>query len=164
MHDMLVIFPGRHSGHERLGVERESLTNSVGYIVLYVQDLAASVAFYREVVGLTVKLEGDGYIEFVTTGTKFGLYDRARLRELIGREAIQGGPCAQLVFLVPDADLEAERLRRLGAEILAGPLDRPWGHRTVHTVDPDGNVVEFAQEIARAKPAGNRERRGSDHP
>lgn len=125
------------------------MTDSVAYIVLYVRDLTASVAFYREVVGMTVKLEGDGYVEFVTVGTKFGLYDRARLPELIGREATQGGPSGQLVFLVPDTDLEAERLRRLGAEIVAGPRDRAWGHRTVHIVDPDGNVVEFAQEIAR---------------
>lgn len=132
------------------------MTSSVDYIVLYVRDLAASVAFYRDVVGLPVKLKGDGYVEFVTAGTKFGLYDGARLRELIGREATAGGPRGQLVFLVRDADLEAERLRRLGAEILAGPIDRAWGHRTVHVLDPDGNVVEFAQEIPRTVPAKRR--------
>lgn len=130
------------------------MTDSVAYIILYVHDLAASAAFYRDVVGLSVKLEGDGYVEFVTTGTKFGLYDRARLRELIARDATPGGPSGQLVFLIPDADHEAERLRRLGAEILMGPLDRAWGHRTVHTVDPDGNIVEFAQEIPRPEAGG----------
>ena len=29
--------------------------------------------------------------------------------------------------------------------------DRPWGHRTLHVADPDGFVVEFAQEIPRAR-------------
>ena len=113
-------------------------------------------------VGLSVKLEGDGYVEFVTAGTKFGLYDRTLLRELIGRDATPGGPSGQLVFLVPDADREAERLRRLGAEILMGPVDRAWGHRTVHTVDPDGNVVEFAQEIPRAGAGGTPDRRSAE--
>lgn len=140
------------------------MTDSVAYIVLYVRDLAASVAFYREVVGMTVKLEGDGYVEFVTSGTKFGLYDRARLRELIACAATPSGPSGQLVFLVPDADRQAERLPRVGAEILMGPLDRAWGHRTVHTVDPDGNVVELAQEIPRAEAGNTPDRRSAEEP
>ena len=48
-----------------------------------------------------------------------------------------------------DVDAEAERLRLAGAEILTGPVDRPWGHRTLHLLDPDGLVVELAQEIPR---------------
>jgi len=28
-------------------------------------------------------------------------------------------------------------------------VDRPWGHRTVHVEDPDGFVVELAEEIPR---------------
>jgi lactoylglutathione lyase len=55
------------------------------------------------------------------------------------------------VFLVGDVDAEAERLARLGASVLSGPADRPWGHRTVHVADPDGFVVEFAQEIPRRR-------------
>ena len=141
-----------------MGLERERLTDSVDYIILYARDLETSVAFYRDVVGLAVKLEGDGYVEFVTRETKFGLYDRARLGGLIGREATEGGPAGQLVFLVRDADAQAERLQGMGVEILAGPVDRPWGHRTLHFPDPDGNVVEFAQEIPRAEPAKRQER------
>lgn len=153
--ESVLLLRAEAQGDMRREGEGEPLPNSVDYIVLYARDLAASIAFYRDVVDLTVKLTGDGYVEFVTAGTKFGLYDGARLRELIGREATAGGPRGQLVFLVRDAELEAERLRRLGVEILAGPLDRPWGHRTVHALDPDGNVIEFAQEMPRAKPASD---------
>jgi lactoylglutathione lyase len=28
-------------------------------------------------------------------------------------------------------------------------VDRPWGHRTLHFEDPDGFVVELAEEIPR---------------
>jgi lactoylglutathione lyase len=35
--------------------------------------------------------------------------------------------------------------------LLAEPTDRPWGHRTLHIADPDGFIVEFAQEIPRAR-------------
>jgi lactoylglutathione lyase len=46
------------------------------------------------------------------------------------------------LFLVDDVDTEAERLRGLGLELLSGPVDRRWGHRTLHLLDPDGFVVE----------------------
>ena len=124
----------------------------VDYVILYVRDLERSIGFYREVAGLQFKLQGDGYAEFATEGARFGLYDRARLPELIGREATAGDPGGEVVFLVEDVDAEAARLRAAGVTILSGPVDRPWGHRTVHLLDPDGFVVELAQEIPRRPP------------
>jgi len=124
----------------------------VDYVILYVRDLERSIGFYREVIGLQFKLQGDGYAEFATEGARFGLYDRARLPELIGREATAGDPGGEVVFLVEDVDAEAARLRAAGVTILSGPVDRPWGHRTVHLLDPDGFVVELAQEIPRRPP------------
>ena len=124
----------------------------VDYVILYVRDLERSIGFYREVIGLQFKLQGDGYAEFATEGARFGLYDRARLPELIGREATAGDPGGEVVFLVEDVDAEAARLRTDGLTILSGPVDRPWGHRTVHLLDPDGFVVELAQEIPRRPP------------
>jgi lactoylglutathione lyase len=127
----------------------------VGYVILFVGDLERSIGFYRDVVGLRFRLHGDGYAEFATHGAKFGLYDRNRLDELIGREArAGGGPGGEVVFLVEDVDAEAERLGAAGAAILSGPVDRVWGHRTLHLEDPDGFVVELAQEIPRQPSEG----------
>ena len=115
----------------------------LGYVILFVVDLERSVAFYRDVVGLEFRLAGDGYVEFTTQGARFGLYDRNRLEELTG----QG---------IEDVDAEAARLRAAGAAILSGPVDRVWGHRTLHLEDPDGFVVELAQEIPRRPPRRRR--------
>jgi lactoylglutathione lyase len=60
------------------------------------------------------------------------------------------------VFLVGDVDAEAERLRGAGVAIRKGPVDRAWGHRTVHLEDPDGFVVELAEEIPRQPSQGRR--------
>ena len=122
----------------------------VGYVILFVADLERSVRFYRDVVGLPFKLYGDGYAEFATEGSRFGLYDRNRLGELTGQGGEPPGrPGGEVVFLVGDVDAEAERLRGTGARILTGPVDRVWGHRTLHVEDPDGFVVELAEEIPR---------------
>ena len=128
----------------------------VGYVVLFVGDLERSISFYRDVVGLQLRLRGDGYAEFATEGTRFGLYERGRLPELIGREPTVSGPGGEVVFLVEDVDAEAERLQAAGAAILSGPVDRAWGHRTLHVEDPDGFVVELAQEIPRQPRQGRR--------
>jgi lactoylglutathione lyase len=124
----------------------------VDYVIFYVKDLEGSIAFYRDVVGLPFKFAESGYAEFITEGAKFALYEKARLPGLIGREASGGGPSAEVAFVVEDVDAEARRLGKLKIEILSGPVDRPWGHRTLHFLDPDGHVVEFAQEIPRTLP------------
>jgi lactoylglutathione lyase len=125
---------------------------SVGYVILYVRDLDASAAFYQDVVGLPFRLRDAGYAEFVTGETKFGLLERKRASDLIRREPAEGGPAGEVLFIVEDVDAEAERLRGLGVEFLSGPVDRPWGHRTLHLLDSDGFVVELAQEIPRLLP------------
>jgi lactoylglutathione lyase len=118
----------------------------VDYVIHYVESLSRSVTFYRDVIGLSVRIDGDGYVEFEMENTKFSLFDRSKLPELIGRD---GGtpPCSEIGFLVDDVDREAERLSGLGVEILNGPVDRPWRERTLHIADPDGNIVEFAQKL-----------------
>jgi lactoylglutathione lyase len=129
----------------------------VGYVILFVADLGRSVAFYRDVVGLPFRLQGDGYVEFATQGARFGLYDRNRLDELTGQDSTTPGrPGGEVVFLVADVGAEAERLRAAGATLLKGPVDRAWGHRTLHVEDPDGFVVELAEEIPRQPSQGRR--------
>ena len=129
----------------------------VGYVIVFVEDLERSLAFYRDVIGLPFRLQGDGYVEFATEGSRFGLYDRDRLDELTGQDsAAPARPGGEVVFLVADVDAEAERLRAAGATILAGPVDRVWGHRTLHVEDPDGFVVELAEEIPRQPSQGRR--------
>ena len=122
----------------------------VGYVIVFVEDLERSLAFYRDVIGLPFRLQGDRYVEFATEGSRFGLYDRNRLDELTGQDSTAPArPGGEVVFLVADVDAEAERLRAAGATILAGLVNRVWGHRTLHVEDPDGFVVELAEEIPR---------------
>ena len=118
----------------------------IDYVIQYVESLETSMAFYRDVIGLKVRIEGDGYVEFEMDNTKFSLFDRSKLSELIGRE---GGspPCGEIGFVIEDVDGEAVRLKGLGVEILSGPMDRPWHERTLHISDPDGNIIEFAQKL-----------------
>ncbi|MBI4260362.1 MAG: VOC family protein [Actinobacteria bacterium] len=133
----------------------------IDYAILYVEDLEASVRFYRDVVGLPFKFAAAGYAEFATEGTRFALLDRRLLPDLIGldpRRVLDGAgeagvvPRSEVAILVEDVDVEADRLREAGVRVLFGPVDRSWGHRTLHVADPDGHVLELAQEIPRSIP------------
>jgi lactoylglutathione lyase len=110
--------------------------------------LERSVGFYRDVIGLPFRFASESYAEFETEGAKFALYARSHLPELIGRTAPPGEapwPQGEVAFMVDDVDAEHERLRAAGVSILAQPSDRPWGERTLHVTDPDGNVVELTR-------------------
>ena len=120
----------------------------LAYAILFVSDLERSVRFYRDVIGLPFRFANQGYAEFATEGAKFSLYARSGLPELIGRASPAGEipwPQGEVAFFVDDVDSEHERLVQAGVCVLAPPIDRPWGERTLHVADPDGNVVELTR-------------------
>lgn len=48
-----------------------------------------------------------------------------------------------LAFTVNDVDLEFERLKSLGVEIVSPPIVRPWGAKNMSFLDPDNNLIIF---------------------
>jgi predicted enzyme related to lactoylglutathione lyase len=107
-------------------------------VTLAVSDLGKAVAFYENVLGLTVKYRFGDYAGFDCGGIELGLRtwgDREPPRK--------GEPCID--FLVDDVDAAVKELRNGGTEILDGPTDTPWGGRVAAFTDPDGNVLQLVQ-------------------
>jgi len=77
--------------------------------------------------------------------------------DLIRSEAnalsIEGGPRVLLAVGVEDVDAAYEALVAKGVTFLRPPTNQPWGLRTAHFADPEGNLWEINQSIE-AKPAG----------
>jgi lactoylglutathione lyase len=124
---------------------------------LLVSDVAACFRFYRDVIGLRVTWgdEQSGYVSFATgdedsdDDAMLALFDRAEMAAALGGSPEQGAADrVVLVFEVPDVDAALAALRNHGAEVAADAVDRPgWGIRTAHVRDPDGNLIELAQEL-----------------
>ncbi len=124
------------------------MPSRLGYAIFFASDLERSITFYRDVIGLPFRFSNETYAEFATEGAKFSLYARANLAQLIGRTAPADRapwPQGEVAFFVNDVDAEHQRLADLGVEVLTPPTDRPWGERTLHVADPDGNVVELTR-------------------
>jgi lactoylglutathione lyase len=112
--------------------------------ILTTADLAAALAFYRDLLGATVSYEfpgPDGEPGYV--GLELG---EAHLG--IGRDpAVAGGanPTFSLWVYTDDCDAAVEHLRVAGVEIVEEPADQPWGERVARVRDPDGNTVILGQ-------------------
>ena len=115
--------------------------------IITTADLAAALAFYRDLLGATVSYEfpgPDGEPGYV--GLELG---DAHLG--IGRDpAASAPPSERFSFWVyaEDCDAAVERLRGAGVRILEEPADQPWGERMARVADPDGNVVIIGQDAA----------------
>lgn len=126
------------------------MTHPLEFIRLLVGDLGRSIEFYRDVLGMELAFDdGENYASFaVVPGFSLSLFRHDLMADAIGAHDPVSGDRAVLVFATEDVDAEAERLTRLGVEVIAAPADRPdWGIRTVHVRDPDGHLIEINRPL-----------------
>ena len=55
--------------------------------------------------------------------------------------------CCGLEFVVYNVDNEYERLLAQGVKVENKPVTYPWGWRAVGLKDPDGNHIDFVQNL-----------------
>lgn len=124
----------------------------IDVVVLFVQDVERSKAFYGDILGLEVDQQ-DEVSAFLKLETGLvALLGPAASHDLLSPEAVSLDPSAaakgQLVAFVDDVDGAYAELTAHGVEFIREPIDREWGLRTAHFKDPDGHIWEIAQPIA----------------
>ena len=124
---------------------------------LFVRDLARCTAFYRDTLGLEMS-ESDAESAMCKIGdVYFFLVEVSAAANLISEGAIElkieGGPRSLQAVEVDDVDAAYEALKAKGVTFLRPPTDQPWGLRTAHFADPEGNPWEIHQSIG-SKSAG----------
>lgn len=122
------------------------------YVVLIVAELDRAVAFYENVLGLTLQHRAEKFAQFDAGGTRLGLYTRDAMQTTLETKLhppFQTAPAFEIGFKVADCDTAFSELVRAGAPAVVKPTTRPWGQRTAYVRDPDGNLIELAQDLAR---------------
>jgi catechol 2,3-dioxygenase-like lactoylglutathione lyase family enzyme len=120
-------------------------------ITLFVADVPATKAFYREVFGLPVVYEDDASAVVRLRNLLVNLLAAEQAPELVTPAPVAApatGVRALLTVRVPDVDAVCAQLAGRGVALLNGPVDRPWGRRTAAFADPAGHVWEVAQDLA----------------
>jgi catechol 2,3-dioxygenase-like lactoylglutathione lyase family enzyme len=122
-------------------------------ITLFVEDLQAARAFYRDVFGLEVVYQDELSWVGELQSLMINLLLHSQAPRLVAPVAVGGaatGPRLLLTIRVDDVDAVCAELERHGVRLLNGPVDRPWGRRTAAFADPAGNVWEVAQLLPAA--------------
>jgi catechol 2,3-dioxygenase-like lactoylglutathione lyase family enzyme len=125
--------------HEPEVISAECLTP-----ILYVKDFAAATKYYTEKLLFRLVWEWD-------SPPTFGCVGLGKV-EIFFSQGGQGSPGTWLCIFLGDVDGYYERIKRLGAEVIYGPKDEPWGMREIHVRDPNGHVLRFGQGIPSREP------------
>lgn len=109
--------------------------------ILATHDLSRALAFYRDLLGGTVRYEFPGpngtpaYVGLDIGGSSLGLGLDPAVQPADRPRSIS------LWVYVTDCDAAIQRLRDGGVTVTQVPTDEPWGERVARVLDPDGNEV-----------------------
>jgi len=122
------------------------------YTLVYVTDVAASLAFFERAFGLPTRFlhESGAYGEVDTGagGTTLAFVDHATARDSVQHDYVAADASPQplgmeIGFTVADVPAAYERAVAAGARPLAAPLTKPWGQTVAYVRCPDGTLVEL---------------------
>lgn len=120
------------------------------YFILIVEDLDRALGFYVDVLGLRLGHRSGEYAQLDTGTTRLSLYTRSAMAETLGMTLdppAASAPGFEVGFKVSDVDAVFTELIARGAHPVMPPTDRFWGQRTAYLRDPDGHLIELAQDM-----------------
>jgi catechol 2,3-dioxygenase-like lactoylglutathione lyase family enzyme len=126
-----------------------------GYTIIYVPNVAASLAFFEKAFGLKTRfLHESGYGELDTgeTTLAFACHELGKSNVPGGYIAVDASflPLGIEIALVTDSVGEAyHRAVLAGAVSVMEPIEKPWGQTVSYVRSPDGILVELCSPIAK---------------
>ncbi len=124
----------------------------LGYVIAYVENVAATLDFYEQAFGLERKFltpEGD-YGEMATGSTTLAFAARSMIAKM-GKtpgKADARSPVFEVAFTVEDVAKAYEKALKNGAIAEQEPNLMPWGQTISYVSDLDGFLVEICTPIA----------------
>ncbi len=116
-------------------------------MTLLVDDLAATKVFYGDKLGLQKLFEDEVSVVYKCGQTVINLLQGDQASELLEPAKLapaSAGVRAVYTLRCAEIDQATDELIAAGVKLLNGPIDRPWGVRTVSFQDPSGHTWELA--------------------
>ena len=127
-------------------------TPSLGYVILYVNDVAASLAFYEKAFGLGRRFfhddNGKAYGELETGATRLAFASIALAKEHLKQEIVAAVPGkaplgVEIALTTSDVPALFTRAVKAGATAMSEPATKPWGQTVAYVRDHSGFLVEL---------------------
>ncbi|MBT9525307.1 MAG: VOC family protein [Rhizobacter sp.] len=126
----------------------------LGYTIVYVSDVAASLAFFERAFGLPTRFlhESGTYGEVETGATTLSFAQHATARDNLGHDYVAADTSAQplgveIGLVTGDVAAACQRAVQAGATLLAAPSTKPWGQTVAYVRCPDGTLVELCTPV-----------------
>ena len=125
---------------------------SLGYVILYVKDVAASLAFYESAFGLSWRFfQNDGgkaYGELETGAARLAFASLALANEHLKQEVVPASltqpPLGfEIALVTSDVSGLYHRAVKAGATPVSEPTAKPWGQTVAYLRDNAGYLVEL---------------------
>jgi catechol 2,3-dioxygenase-like lactoylglutathione lyase family enzyme len=124
----------------------DAFTGGLFAITLVVEDLDKSIHFYTELLGLSKVHQNENSALFKCGSTYINTLRTDAATDLVAPDEVGKpfGVRAVYTLAFDDVDGLASELQNAGVTLLNGPIDRPWGVRTISFQDPSGHTWEIA--------------------
>ncbi len=128
------------------------MLDRIGYVITFVSDMARSVSFYRDALGLKLRFESEYWSEFEVGATTLALHGGGLASEPLAEGAPKRAGSCSLEFLVPDIAQTVAELESRGIRFTMPPTPREnEGVIRAVCADPDGLPIHIAQTIGRGQ-------------
>jgi lactoylglutathione lyase len=120
-----------------------------GYTVIYVDDVAATIAFYEQAFGQTRGMvAGDEFGELATGETKLSFAAKKMLHGP-GQFASPEGKVlgVEVAFTTGDVPAAYDKALAAGAKSVSKPAQMPWGQTVAYVRDNNGFLVELCTSM-----------------
>jgi uncharacterized glyoxalase superfamily protein PhnB len=125
---------------------------ALGYTILYVEDVAATLDFYGEAFGLARRFfhddNGKAYGELETGATRLAFASLTLATELLGDSPVTPAPTGaplsfEIALTIADVPALYARALAAGATSVKPPAQKPWGQTVAYVRDKAGYLVEL---------------------
>jgi lactoylglutathione lyase len=126
----------------------------LGYVILCVDDVEATLEFYERAFGLQRRMLDDTkkYGELETGGTRLAFAENELVRNMVPVDFVQSGPNKpsppfELAMVAEDVDSSFRQALAAGAVEVKPPEKKPWGQLVGHVRDLNGFLVEVCSPM-----------------
>ncbi len=129
---------------------------SLGYVMLYVKNVSASLTFYESAFGLSRRFfqedKGLAYGELETGACRLAFANLEMAKDQLKREVVPASadkaPLGfEIALVTPDVPALYARAVKAGAAVMSAPEAKPWGQTVACVRDKDGYLVELCTPL-----------------
>ena len=108
----------------------------IGAVSLLTNDVLRLAAFYKQLLEIENDSEDEIHQVLIAEETALTIYNDGSIKNNQNQNIC-------LAFTVDDIEKEYKKVLAMGARIIEGPTERPWGAINMSFYDPDNNIIFF---------------------